>query len=292
MKMKSYDEYKSEKHPVVGIVGLPSGEYIELTPNQFMMMNETGMLDYNSHLKTMTFSDLDYHNIMFYLKDSKKESIKKFLQVINCRDYKINDDYTIDVVGSVKIRMPLNKLPFKFELVMGDFDISSCGLITLEGCPEEVEGNFICTNNRLTNLKGGPKIVGGDYDVKQSDLSSLLGAPQHIKKDFDACYNNLTNLKGSPQIVDGSFYVANCLLDSLEGSPDIISNDFDCSYNILEYLTGGPDMMAGTYNCSNNDIITLKGGPNNVGVFKCNGNRRLRDLDFAPVCGRVISDEI
>ena len=284
--MKNYREFEKVNIPMVddyiGIVGLPSGEYIELNFNQYDTLNRAELLQYNKQYKCITFDDLDIQNILYYIKDDDKEKIINFLQKIGIEKskYKINDDYSIDVLVDVKIRESLNQLPVKFDYVMGDFDISSCGLINLFGCPEVIEGNFICSNNRLTDLKMGPKIVYGDYDVRQSNLYSLIGSPKHIKRDFDCSYNNLSELFGAPKIVDGSFYASNCLLITLAGSPDITQKNFDCSYNLLESLQYGPDFIKGTYDCSYNDIKSLDTGPSTVGVFKYNGNKKLTDIEI------------
>jgi len=60
----------------------------------------------------------------------------------------------------------------------------------------------------------------------------------------------------------------------------------------LDDLKDGPDMIGGTYDCSNNDIKTLKNGPASVPIFKCNGNRKLRDLHLAPYGAKIISYEL
>jgi len=289
--IKKFKLYESSP-AIIGIVGIPSGEYLEITTQQFEILNEAEMLIYHPRLRCMTFQDADYHNIMYYIKDNQKDKIIKFLNVIGLRKYKINDDYTVDALESVKIRMPLATIPVKFDYVMGDFDASSCGLVNLKGCPDVVEGNFICTNNRLGSLKGGPSVVGGNYDVRQSGLNDLAGAPEKIQKDFMASYNSMPDLIGGPKIVNGSYYVDNCLLVSLEGSPDLLVGNFDCSFNLLDDLKDGPDMIGGTYDCSNNDIKTLKNGPASVPIFKCNGNRKLRDLHLAPYGAKIISDEL
>ena len=282
--MKNYKEFESftgelstmqDDH--IGIVGLPSGEYLELNFNQYDTINRLSLLQYNKQYKCITFDDLDLPNILYYIKDDHKEKIKGFLEKIGVKTskYKINEDYSIDVLDDVKIRESLLQLPIKFDYVMGDFDISSCGLISLMGCPEVVDGSFICTNNRLRDLKMGPKSVQGNYDIRQSNLYSLDGAPKHIKWDFDASYNSLSDLLGSPSVVDGSFYVSNCLLMTLSGAPDKVQKDFDCSSNFLESLQYGPDFIKGIYDCSHNDIISLDKGPSTVGVFKHDGNRKL-----------------
>jgi hypothetical protein len=297
--IKSYKLFESDVIKVP-IVGIPSGEYFEIDSKKINTLKQRGLVIFNHGLDSYVFSDIDYkiikrYALTYFVEDiakDQKEKIKSFLSSIDVDRYKINDDYTVDVIEDVEIRMSLDNLPVKFDCVMGDFDVSTCGLLTLQGCPEVVGGNFLCTNNMLDDLRMGPKEVGGNYDVRQSTLKSLEGAPEKIKGDFLCGFNDLKNLKGGPRIVDGSYFVEYCLLTSLEGSPDMLVGDFNCSYNLLEDLKDGPDGINGTYDCSNNDILSLKNGPDMVGIFKCNGNNRLKDLHLAPYCDKVISDNL
>ena len=58
--------------------------------------------------------------------------------------YTINDDGSIDVVGTVNLsNRNLTKIPFNFG---------------------KVSGGFFCYNNQLTSLKGSPNTVGGGFD--------------------------------------------------------------------------------------------------------------------------------
>lgn len=292
--MKDFKSYKLNELvlPKIPMVGIPSGEYIELTADQFKDLNQARLLLYDTSMGSMTFRDKDYSRILHYISDIQKEKIKSFLKSIGLEKYRINDDYTVEALENVKIRKEMSHLPIQFDYAMGHFDISDCGLTTLQGCPETVEGDFLCTNNDLRDLKMGPQKVNGNYDVRECNLSSLTGAPVRLKKNFLCSKNNLRNLNGGPRIVDGSYYTDNCLLISLEGSPDLLVGNFDCSFNLLQSLEDGPDMMDGTYNCSNNNLKTLKYGPTSVGIFKCNGNRDLRDLSNGPQASKTISDEI
>ena len=289
MNYKTF-ENKFEKIPMVG---LPSGEFIELTLDQFSTLNELRYLKYDSRMKTFVFEDSDYKNIMYYLRDRENDKIINFMKAIGIRKYKIHDDRTVDVWEDVSLKLNILTIPVKFEYVTGDFDVSFCGLINLNGCPNTVEGNFICTNNRLTDLKGGPDVVTGSYDVSHSNLASLDGSPSKINVNFNCGYNKLANLKGGPRVVNGSYSCTNNLLISLDGSPDILIGNFNCSGNYLQTLKDGPDLINGIYDCSFNDLESLKDGPNSVGVFNCLGNRRLKESDFyyAPIEGKIIKDE-
>lgn len=275
---------------IVPIIGIPSGEYIELTQDQFRILQELYLVKYDIRLKSMIFEDSDYKIIMANI-DNKKEKIIKFLKSIGLERYNINKDYTVDALQNVKIDMILKSLPVQFDYVLGDFDISNCGLYSLKGCPEVISGDFICSNNILEDLEFGPEQVNGDYDARQCGIRSLKGSPKEIKGDFICGYNSLENLIGGPIKVRGSYFVDNCLLDTLEGAPKMILGDFICSFNFLENLREGPHTVNGTYDCSNNSIKTLNNGPILAGVFKCNGNKNLKDLSLVPKANKIISDE-
>jgi hypothetical protein len=288
MKYKTYEVV--EQNHKIGIVGLPSGEYLELNSEEFISINNAHMLEYKTNLKTFVFDDRDYDNIMYYIKNSQIYKIRSFLHKIGIKKYKINDDYTIDVWENVIIREKLEHIPIKFDYVDGDFDCSKCGLISLMGCPEDVSGDFNASNNNLPDLLYGPSVVSGNYDVSHNKLMSLKGAPTKIYGNFDCSYNSLRRLQHSPVMVSGSFDCSSCMIESLDGSPDDIGVDFNCSFNYLTTLKNGPDMINGTYDCSFNELETLKEGPDSVGVFKCNNNK-IKDLSHAPIdCKEVISD--
>lgn len=72
--------------------------------------------------------------------------------------------------------------------VEGDCKICICpNLKSLEGGPTEV-GNFECSNTGIISLEGGPTEVGGDYKVNDNDdLKTLKGAPKKVYGNFDCC---------------------------------------------------------------------------------------------------------
>ncbi len=47
--------------------------------------------------------------------------------------------------------------------VLGDFNCSGNKLTSLKGAPKKVYGKFDCSNNDLTSLEHGPEMVEGDY---------------------------------------------------------------------------------------------------------------------------------
>ncbi|MDO5943288.1 hypothetical protein [Burkholderia cepacia] len=71
------------------------------------------------------------------------------------------------VEGGVYIRPAWQKV--------GDEKNKCCGLISLEGAPSYVGGNFDCSNNELNSLNGAPKHVEGDFVCVSCSLETLNG---------------------------------------------------------------------------------------------------------------------
>jgi len=71
-------------------------------------------------------------------------------------------DGKINVEGHVDMsERELDKIPFQFGEVTGNFDCSFNNLTSLEGAPEEVGDDFNCLDNPLESLEGAPDWVGG-----------------------------------------------------------------------------------------------------------------------------------
>jgi hypothetical protein len=146
-----------------------------------------------------------------------KVRIENWLEEHNITKYSINDDYTIDVKGSVNLRgYEEKKLPdyIQFGKITEYFYIYKCPkLETLEGCPKEVGKTFDCSQcPKLESLEGAPKEVGGGfYCYKCPKLETLEGCPKEVGWDFwcDNC-SNLKSLEGCPKKVGKGFYCNNC----------------------------------------------------------------------------------
>lgn len=100
-------------------------------------------------------------------------------------------------------------------VIRGDVDMSNMGLKELPDLSAvTVTGNFNCSGNQLTSLKGAPKSVGGW---------------------FNCCDNNLTSLEGATQSVGGDFIcLRNILLKSLAGFKSEIGGLFMCGSERLQ----------------------------------------------------------
>ena len=113
----------------------------------------------------------------------------------------------VDVDGDVnlknKIQHPsyrnIESLPakngIKFGHVKGNFDASALNLTTMEGMgfPHTVDKRFLCSWNKIENLKGSPSEIGGDFYFNENvRLKSLEGAPFHVQGDVISDYFVLT----------------------------------------------------------------------------------------------------
>jgi hypothetical protein len=196
-------------------------------------------------------------------------TVEEILKILSIGRYRINEDNSVDVDGSVDLRgYNLNKLPIKFRNVSGSFDCSDNQLTSLEGAPQSVGGGFDCSDNQLTSLEGAPQSVGGGFDCRNNQLTSLEGAPQSIGGYFNCSYNQLTTLKGAPQSVY-SFYCPNNQLTSLEAAPQDVKHSFGCSNNKLISLKGAPEKVKAFW-CENNKLTNLKYAPKTPNLYYSN----------------------
>ncbi len=98
----------------------------------------------------------------------------------------ISETGVIDAIKPIKItNRNITELGIQFSKSK-DFDLSSCTkLKTLEGCPDEVEGNFSCANTQIVNLLGGPDYVEGNFDCSNCvKLVSSKYSPISISGDM------------------------------------------------------------------------------------------------------------
>ena len=145
---------------------------------------------------------------------------------------KENSDGTIDYDGDVEFKGgmfggKIDKIPFKFGKVTGNFTVYNNKITTLENAPKEVTGNFIVTNNKLLNLKGAPEKVGGDFDCSHNSLTTLDGATDNIPGNFKCTDNKLTNLVGGPTNIGGNYDASNNKISTVENGPKKIGGMFN-----------------------------------------------------------------
>lgn len=293
ISFKTFENKLYSDTKTIPIVGVPSGEFIEISIDEYNSLIDEQLIFYNITHKIFTFNDSSYKKIIDILKinndKDKFNKIELFLQKINLKKYRIYSDETVDSFENVNIKIKMNTLPIKFEYIMGDFNISNCDLITLKNCPLTVEGNFDCSGNKLLDLVNGPWEVGKDYDASLNELIDLSGSPIVVRGDFTVNYNSLKTLSNGPLDVMGSYYVDNCLLENLNGCPSILKN-FDCSFNFLKNLLNGPKKVNKVYNCSHNELVSLKGYPEKVEEFIIHHNKLdNRDKNNIDIINRMLS---
>ena len=196
----------------------------------------------------------------------KVEEIEKWLNEFGVSNYVISEDFSVIVHGSVNLNGKLDgkKLPFRFKMVDGYFDISNNFLKTLEGCPEIVTKDFNCSKNNLDSLFDAPKEVG-DFDCSDNNLKDLSYAPKVVRGFFDCSNNKITSIKGTPRSIKGYFKCSHNNITSLKNGPKHIDSYFDCSYNKLEKLIGGPFSVGQDYICHNNNLVDLDGLADEIG---------------------------
>ena len=97
--------------------------------------------------------------------------------------------------------------------VTGDFDCSRNTFSILRGSPHTVGGNYFCHDNILTSLKGGPHTVGRVFDCSNNKLTNLIGAPKTIHLSLVCDGNDLTSLEGISTFIGGGFFIDKKLKD-------------------------------------------------------------------------------
>jgi hypothetical protein len=121
--------------------------------------------------------------------------------------------------------------------VDGDFDINDNRKLTsLEGCPEEIIGDFCARELAITNLVGGPKRVEGNFYVNNcSKLVSLKGIPHFIGRrlGLQNC-SSLHSLEGCPETLNG-ILLYGTPITSLEHFPKKINGNIAIEHGIFAF---------------------------------------------------------
>ena len=162
------------------------------------------------------------------------------------------------------------------------FECDFKGISSLKYCPTRINGNFICSDNRLLkSLIGAPQEGVTDFKANNCDLRSLEGCPTKIDGNFECWYNlELTSLKGMPQEGVKSFHIRDCSLTSLEGAPQKINGDFNCAGNYtLTSLKGMPQEGVNNVYINKCELESLEGiAPHIKGSITLDANKRITSL--------------
>ena len=170
--------------------------------------------------------------------------------------------------------------------VNGDFDCSDTKITSLKGAPKKVNGNFKCYSTGITDFNHFPKEIGGGVYCGSNNVTSLKGVPKKVNGDFSCSNTNITSLEGAPKEVKGCFRCNYCSsITTLEGAPKLVGGDFCCNHcNLLVSLEGAPKAVGVDFDCSNCDnLASLEGSPKEIGGwFSCSDCPRLTSLEGSP----------
>jgi hypothetical protein len=139
------------------------------------------------------------------LDQSTKDILQKYFKILGPSI--INADRTVDILGTVELIKPTNKLPIKFDKV-AKFFCSDGGLTSLTNAPRWIDGAFQCRANRIISLEFGPEHVGGDYVCENNPLVSLAGFPKSLIGTFVCTWSPDLPLLQSIQAM-GGVYICN-----------------------------------------------------------------------------------
>lgn len=128
-------------------------------------------------------------------KEKAKKWLKDFDKNSHINTYMFDDDgenLIIHVQGNLDIsKNKFEKLPYKFGSIDGSFNISECGLLTLQNGPTEVSKDFIASHNQFKSLVGCPEYIGQNFDIQYCDnLSSFSQGPEVVIGHYLSTSNN------------------------------------------------------------------------------------------------------
>jgi hypothetical protein len=238
---------------------------------------------------------------LYYYFNINKDSGNSVIEIVGKEHEKVVDNF--GKVVRKENRSSVNFSNYNFYIlpdlsdldISGDFDCSNNNLTSLKGAPKSVGGHFNCANNNITSLEGAPKSVRGHFNCNYNHLTSLEGSPKwSIGGSFDCSNNKLTSLEGSPKwSIGGSFSCISNKLTSLEGAPKSVVGSFNCEFNNLTSLKGAPKNVGGNFHCNFNNLTSLEGSPENIeGDFQYNSGNTLNSLKgISPfIKGRIFLD--
>jgi len=224
------------------IVGIPSGEIINITSSVINYLKYRGLISYSKSINKHVFKDGDFNQINELLAQRNQNSnyenflshrIYEFMsKQTECQTYSISKDGSVSVKGNIIVENDdnLSSIPFKFKNIQGDFIIKGCKIQHLTNSPDTVSGDFIVSSNDLFDLIDGPHYVGGNYDCSDNILTTLKGSPESILHDFNCSENLIQTLKGAPKRVWGIFdCTKNKYLTTLDNAPicDNLKSDIE-----------------------------------------------------------------
>lgn len=119
-----------------------------------------------------------------YEQDRQREQVVKHLEYLGIlSDSIIREDLSVDVFVNVILKdRTLRKIPVQFNIVEGNFICSNLRLTSLKGSPRECR-NFNCSYNVISSMEYAPSVVKGDiYSDGNPSLVSLHNIHKTIKQ--------------------------------------------------------------------------------------------------------------
>lgn len=159
---------------------------------------------------------------------------RKFLKVLDLIKNKGKNWKDSKNLLDEKIQKILEKARAFNNIIHEDLNISGMKLTELPDLSQYiVNGDFVCQDNYIRNLKGCPKIVKGDFAVQSCRIQTLEGFPKFVGGSILLNHNQLTSLDGLPETTFGRLNVYNNKLKSLKGVSKYILGGFDPTNNPL-----------------------------------------------------------
>lgn len=136
--------------------------------------------------------------------------VETWLQKYRIENYIIRDNLTVDVDGHVfLIAKRLSNIPIQFGIVTGEFNCSANFLTSLKGVPFHVKGDFACNQNFLKDLAYAPLEVEGHFLADNNKIVSLEGITSNLNKLVDLHRNEITSLAFLPLHIQHLYIVGN-----------------------------------------------------------------------------------
>ena len=111
------------------------------------------------------------------LFESQEQEIHTFMKKHEIENYTITPE-GIDVHQDVDLyNCELPELPFQFNVIHGNFSCSGNKLTSLRGAPRVVQGYFSCADNKLKSLHDIPKFVQGDFYCAYTHNAKKMKVP-------------------------------------------------------------------------------------------------------------------
>ena len=158
--------------------------------------------------------------------------------------FKINDNYTLDLDGDIKItNTQMNtreiksindkvakksfsfykkeygklELPVSFNKVGGNFNVDCLNFEDMRLFPKHISGNLEASGTYINTLKGGPEYVGGNYNIESRGhlydspflLRSLEHCATHIGGNLDVNGQGIYSFEYFPKKLIGNFICEN-----------------------------------------------------------------------------------